>query len=79
MAKRDGAAAQAELLGELKRVRAEAVEHVRAARALARERRRLIDSLLVEGFSQADLARELGVSRQAIQKMVAVGRERPGR
>ena len=32
-----------------------------------------------EGFSQADLARELGVTRQAIQKMVAVGEGRPRR
>ena len=31
------------------------------------------DQLLAAGFSQADLARELGVSRQAIQKMVAAG------
>ena len=37
------------------------------------------DALLAEGFSQADLARELGVTRQAIQKMVAVGQERPQR
>ena len=32
-----------------------------------------------EGFSQADLARELGVTRQAIQKMIAVGAERRGK
>jgi transposase len=43
---------------------------------VARERRRLIDKLVAEGFSQADLPRELGVTRQAIQKMVAVGQER---
>jgi biotin operon repressor len=42
---------------------------------LARQRRRLIDALLAEGFSQSDLARELGVTRQAIQKMVAVGQD----
>jgi DNA-binding XRE family transcriptional regulator len=68
--------AHAELLDELKRVRAEAIEHTRAAQELARERRRLIDALLAEGFSQADLARELGVTRQAIQKMVAVGQDK---
>ena len=62
---------------ELKQVRAAAIEHALAARELARERRRLIDALLAEGFSQADLGRELGVTRQAIQKMVAVGDARP--
>jgi biotin operon repressor len=39
----------------------------------------LIDALVAEGFSQADLARELGVTRQAIQKMVAVGQDRSRR
>jgi transcriptional regulator with GAF, ATPase, and Fis domain len=72
-------AAHAELLDELKQVRAAAIEHTRAARELARQRRHLIDALLAEGFSQADLARELGVTRQAIQKMVAVGQDRPRR
>jgi transcriptional regulator with GAF, ATPase, and Fis domain len=67
------------LLAELRRVRAAAIEHTRAAHELARQRRRLIDALLAEGFSQADLARELGVTRQAIQKMVAVGQERSPR
>jgi transposase len=56
---------------ELKRVRAAAIEHALAARKLSRERRLLIDRLVGEGFSQADVARELGVSRQAIQKMMA--------
>lgn len=79
MAKRIESAAHAELLEELKRVRAAAIKHYLAAQELARERRRLIDTLLAEGFSQADLARELGVTRQAIQKMVAVGQERPRR
>jgi DNA-binding XRE family transcriptional regulator len=63
-----------ELLEDLKRVRAQAIEHTIQARQLARERRLLIDTLLADGLSQADLARELGVTRQAIQKMVAVGR-----
>ena len=63
------------LLGELKEVRAAAIEHTRAAQELSRQRRRLIDALLAEGFSQADLARELGVTRQAIQKMVAAGQD----
>jgi DNA-binding XRE family transcriptional regulator len=74
-----GSPEHAELLARLKEVRAAAIEHTRIARELARERRRLIDALLAEGFSQADLARELGVTRQAIQKMVAVGDERSRR
>lgn len=65
-----------ELLARLKDVRAEAIEHARIATRLARQRRQLIDTLLADGFSQADLARELGVSRQAVQKMVAVGQDR---
>jgi hypothetical protein len=79
MVKHAESPAQAELLDELRQVRDAAIEHVRAAQELARQRRRLIDALLAEGFSQADLARELGVTRQAIQKMVAVGQERPQR
>jgi transcriptional regulator with GAF, ATPase, and Fis domain len=79
MVKHVESAAHADLVDELKRVRAAAIEHTLAARELARERRRLIDRLLAEGFSQADLARELGVTRQAIQKMVAVGQERSRR
>ncbi len=73
MVKHFESAAHVALLDELKRVREEAIEHTRAARELARQRGRLMDALLADGFSQADLARELGVTRQAIQKMVAVG------
>jgi DNA-binding XRE family transcriptional regulator len=71
--------AHAEMLSKLKEVRAAALEHTRIARELARERRQVIDAMLAEGFSQADLARELGVTRQAIQKMVAVGADQPRR
>ena len=74
-----GSQRQADLISRLKEVRAAAVEHARIARELARERRRLIEALLAEGFSQADIARELGVTRQAIQKMVEVGAERSRR
>jgi len=77
MVKHIESVAHAELLDELKQVRAAAIEHARAAMELARQRRRLIEAMLAEGFSQADLARELGVTRQAIQKMVAVGQDRP--
>jgi transcriptional regulator with GAF, ATPase, and Fis domain len=75
--KRIESAAHAELFEELKRVRGAAIEHYVAAQRLNRQRRQLIDALLAEGFSQADVARELGVTRQAIQKMMALGQDRP--
>jgi len=56
----------------LRDVRAEALHHARLARQLAVERREIIRALIAAGFSQADVARELDVSRQAIQKMLAV-------
>jgi DNA-binding XRE family transcriptional regulator len=55
----------------LREVRAEAIEHTKKARQLAAERRDLIRQLIGDGLSQADIARELGVTRQAIQKMLA--------
>jgi DNA-directed RNA polymerase specialized sigma24 family protein len=60
----------AETFRRLRRVRAEAVEHARSARLLADERRMLIQGLVADGFSQADIGREMGVSRQAVQKML---------
>lgn len=75
MVKHIESAAHAQILDEIKQVRAAAIEHTRAAQELARKRRGLIDALLAEGFSQADLARELGVTRQAIQKMVTIGQD----
>jgi DNA-directed RNA polymerase specialized sigma24 family protein len=60
-----------EVFERLRQVRAEAIEHARKARQLAAQRRDLIRQLIGEGFSQADIARELGVTRQAIQKMLA--------
>jgi DNA-binding transcriptional regulator YiaG len=74
MTKQFASAEHQALLTELRDVRAAAIEHIRQATRLAQERRQLIDRILAEGFSQADLARELGVSRQAIQKMISVGR-----
>ena len=59
-------------LDKIKEVRAQAIEHVRQARRLSAERRDLMRSLFDDGLSQADIARALGVSRQAIQKMLAV-------
>jgi DNA-binding transcriptional regulator LsrR (DeoR family) len=55
----------------LNEIRAQALDHYRRAQQLAVERRDLIRSLINEGFSQADIAREMGVTRQAVQKMLA--------
>ena len=60
-----------ETIQRIKEVRAQAIEHTRQARRLAAERRDLIQGLIADGWSQADVGRELGVSRQAIQKMLA--------
>jgi DNA invertase Pin-like site-specific DNA recombinase len=60
-----------EAFRRIKEVRAEAIEHTTIARRLALERRDLMRALIAEGVSQADIARELGVSRQAVQKMLA--------
>jgi DNA-directed RNA polymerase specialized sigma24 family protein len=64
--------AQQDTIRRLKEVRAEALKHFLIAQDLARERRDLIRGLTAEGISQAEIARELGVSRQAVQKMLAV-------
>ena len=76
MSKQVETAEHQEMVARLKEVRAAAIESMRRTVELARERRRIMEALLAEGFSQADLARELGVTRQAIQKMIAVGAER---
>ena len=57
----------------LKEVRAQAIKHTLIARDFSRERRELLRALFADGHSQADIARELGVTRQAIQKMLAMG------
>jgi len=79
MGKQAEAAEHQEMVARLKEVRAAAIEAARRAAELARERRRIMEALLADGFSQADLARELGVTRQAIQKMIAVGAGRRGK
>lgn len=76
MGKQVETAEHRELVARLKEVRAAAIEAKRRMVQLAQERRRVMEALLAEGFSQSDLARELGVSRQAIQKMIAVGAQR---
>ena len=65
-------AAREETFRRIKEVRAQAIEHTQQARKLAAERRDLMQGLIDGGLSQADIARELGVSRQAIQKMMAI-------
>jgi DNA-binding NarL/FixJ family response regulator len=55
----------------LRQVRNEALDHARKARELAVQRRDIIRALIAQGLSQSDIARELGVSRQAVQKMLA--------
>ena len=71
MATDENIAAHRETFDHIREVRAQAIEHTRLARQFAVERRDLIRDLIDEGLSQADIARELGVTRQAIQKMLA--------
>jgi DNA-directed RNA polymerase specialized sigma24 family protein len=58
---------------QLNEVRAAALEHARKARELSDQRRALITVLLQAGYSQSDIAREMGVSRQAVRKMISLG------
>lgn len=60
-----------ETFKRLKEVRAEAIRHMHLAQQFHAERRDILQGLIAEGFSQADIAREMGVTRQAIQKMLA--------
>jgi len=60
-----------ELFRRLDEVRAEALHHAREARRLSAERRVLIQRLVASGCTQADIARQMGVTRQAVQKMLA--------
>jgi transcriptional regulator with GAF, ATPase, and Fis domain len=71
MGKNVDVASHQEAFDHLKAVRAELLEHYKIVRQLAAERRQLIQALVDKGFSQADVGRELGVTRQAIQKMLA--------
>ena len=71
MAKNDDASRHQDTFRRLKEVRADAIKHTIIARQLHSERRELMQGLIKEGLSQADIAREMGVSRQAIQKMLA--------
>ncbi len=60
-----------ETFDRIREVRAEAIKHTMLARQFAADRRDLMQGLIKDGLSQADIARELGVTRQAIQKMLA--------
>jgi hypothetical protein len=62
-----------EAFQRLNDVRAAALEHFRLARQLSVQRRALIAELIDSGYSQSDIAREMGVTRQAVQKMFAAG------
>ncbi|HEY0495362.1 MAG TPA: HTH domain-containing protein [Kutzneria sp.] len=61
-----------ETYDRIKEVRAQAIHHARLAQQFAAERRDLMQSLIAQGVTQSDIARELGVTRQAIQKMLSV-------
>jgi DNA-binding NarL/FixJ family response regulator len=69
--KKPDIAAYQDTFTHLKEVRAEAIRHTRLAQEFHAERRDILRGLIAEGFSQAEIARELGVTRQAIQKMLA--------
>lgn len=68
---REIAAKYKDTFTRIKAVRAQAIHHTIAVRQLSAERRDLMNGLIEEGVSQAQIARELGVTRQAIQKMLA--------
>ena len=63
-------AKQEALLLEIKDARAEAVQHYLKAKEASIRRSDLMQALVTDGVSQSDIARELGVSRQAIKKMI---------
>jgi DNA-binding NarL/FixJ family response regulator len=63
--------AHQETFRRLREVRSEALRHMRLAQQFHAERRDILRGLIADGFSQAEIARELGVTRQAIQKMLA--------
>lgn len=57
---------------ELRRVKAEALSQSVKAQEFYRERKAMMQELIFKGFSRVDIARELGVSRQAVQKMLTL-------
>jgi DNA-binding NarL/FixJ family response regulator len=63
-------AKQDETLVASKTARPEAVEPYLNAKEASTRRSDLMLALIKDGVSQSDIARELGVSRQAIKKMI---------
>ncbi|GAW48031.1 MULTISPECIES: hypothetical protein [unclassified Nocardioides] len=72
MSKKPSVEDHRETFRHLQEVAAQALEHWKLARQFHRERRDIISGLIDAGFSQADIARELGVTRQAIQKQLSL-------
>ncbi|MGH3166585.1 MAG: TrfB-related DNA-binding protein [Trebonia sp.] len=60
-----------ETFSKVKEVRSATIEAYKRTLELHAQRRDLLRRLTDAGFSQADIARELGVTRQAIQKMLS--------
>lgn len=67
------AATDRETFRQLVEVRNAALDHAIKARRLSAQRREIITALMHRGYSQSDIAREMGVTRQAVQKMLAAG------
>jgi SOS response regulatory protein OraA/RecX len=57
---------------ELRRVKAKARSHCVKAQEFHRQRKVMMRELMTKGFSQADIGRDLGVSRQAVQKILSL-------
>jgi predicted XRE-type DNA-binding protein len=57
---------------ELRGVKSEALSHWVKAQEFHQQRKVMMKELISKGFSQADIARELGVTRQAVQKMLTL-------
>lgn len=58
---------------QLDHVRTAALTHARQGRKLSAQRRQIIKDLVGAGCSQTDIAREMGVTRQSVQKMLSAG------
>jgi DNA invertase Pin-like site-specific DNA recombinase len=71
MTTKQDTAARQETLNRVRELRAQAIKHTILAREFSAQRRELLRELMDDGMSQAEIARELGVTRQAIQKMLA--------
>jgi DNA-directed RNA polymerase specialized sigma24 family protein len=65
--------ADRETFQQLIAVRRAALDHYVTAQKLSAQRKELIKALMTAGYSQSDIAREMGVSRQAVRKMISVG------